>query len=115
MRGAPHVQASGDGCSERPKGAGWVPGGSEHPPTCSSCLCLRSQVADAPYKCFRHRFSVGRFLVGEGWTKRASIRGRMQRRSKGGFPRLWGSGAFADMQEQALPLVAGGLGALQVP
>ena len=103
MRGAPHVQASKDGCTECPKGAGRVPGGSQNPPTCSSSLCLRSLVADAPYKCLRHRFSVGRFLVGEGCATAASVRGRMRRTSKGCSSGPWGSGASTNMQQLPLP------------
>ena len=100
VRGAPHVQASGNECSKSPKGSGRVSGGPEHPPTCSSRLCVRPQVADAPYKYLRHRFSVERFLVGEGCATRASVRGRINETSKGCWSDPWGSGASADMQQQ---------------
>ena len=115
----------GEGCATRASVRGrmqgtskecWsVPGGPQYPPTCSSSLGLRSQVADAPYKCLRHRVSVGMFLVGEGCGTRASVRGGMQRTSKGCWSGPWGSETCADMQQQPLPSVAGGSRALQVP
>ena len=61
MWGVPQMQASGDGCSKRPKGAVRVPGDPEHPQTCSSSISLRSQEAESPYKCLRHRFTVEGF------------------------------------------------------
>ena len=84
------MRAPWDGCSERPKGAGRVPWGPEHPPTCSSSLCLPTQVADAPCKCQRYRLRQFLFLVGKGCATHASALGRMQRTAKGCWSGPWG-------------------------
>ena len=73
VRQAQHVQAAWARCSQRPKGAGWVPGDPRYPPTCSASRCLALPAADAPCKYQGCSEREGRFQVGKASARRGSV------------------------------------------